>query len=104
MVSPLYARPLVSRHLVEYAFQVMSVETINCVVIFFKPKTAYEMRISDWSSDVCSSDLSAAPSHGVVHHTIRPWTKKAQSSPTPTASIGKEIGRASCRERVCQYV
>src|SRR3546814_8918832 len=30
-----------------------------CVgVFFFKQKTAYEMRISDWSSDVCSSDLS----------------------------------------------
>src|SRR3546814_11677296 len=32
-----------------------------CVVFlffFFKPKTAYEMRISDWSSDVCSSDLN----------------------------------------------
>src|SRR3546814_6929655 len=27
---------------------------------FFKQKTAYEMRISDWSSDVCSSDLRAA--------------------------------------------
>src|SRR3546814_18952951 len=26
-------------------------------VLFFKQKTAYEMRISDWSSDVCSSDL-----------------------------------------------
>src|SRR3546814_7623496 len=32
---------------------------IVCVVVFFfKQKTAYEMRISDWSSDVCSSDLS----------------------------------------------
>src|SRR3546814_13333947 len=29
---------------------------------FFKQKTAYEMRISDWSSDVCSSDLHDAPS------------------------------------------
>src|SRR3546814_10295802 len=29
------------------------------VVFFFKQKTAYEMRISDWSSDVCSSDLLA---------------------------------------------
>src|SRR3546814_1590307 len=29
------------------------------VVFFFKQKTAYEMRISDWSSDVCSSDLNA---------------------------------------------
>src|SRR3546814_15209989 len=30
------------------------------VVFFFKQKTAYEMRISDWSSDVCSSDLTQA--------------------------------------------
>src|SRR3546814_14095954 len=29
-----------------------------CVFFFFKQKTAYEMRISDWSSDVCSSDLN----------------------------------------------
>src|SRR3546814_9442047 len=30
-----------------------------CVIVFFfKQKTAYEMRISDWSSDVCSSDLN----------------------------------------------
>src|SRR3546814_7654736 len=29
-------------------------------LFFFKQKTAYEMRISDWSSDVCSSDLAAA--------------------------------------------
>src|SRR3546814_5446823 len=28
-----------------------------CVSFFFKQKTAYEMRISDWSSDVCSADL-----------------------------------------------
>src|SRR3546814_11664128 len=31
---------------------------LRCVLFFFKQKTAYEMRISDWSSDVCSSDLS----------------------------------------------
>src|SRR3546814_15203815 len=31
--------------------------SINILVFFFKQKTAYEMRISDWSSDVCSSDL-----------------------------------------------
>src|SRR3546814_2650060 len=30
-----------------------------CDFFFFKQKTAYEMRISDWSSDVCSSDLLA---------------------------------------------
>src|SRR3546814_7820323 len=29
-----------------------------CVLFFVKQKTAYEMRISDWSSDVCSSDLA----------------------------------------------
>src|SRR3546814_8020504 len=29
----------------------------RCCFFFFKQKTAYEMRISDWSSDVCSSDL-----------------------------------------------
>src|SRR3546814_4078802 len=34
-----------------------------CFVFFFKQKTAYEMRISDWSSDVCSSDLRI-----IAHH------------------------------------
>src|SRR3546814_5927243 len=35
-----------------------------CVVFFFfKQKTAYEMRISDWSSDVCSSDLAMIVDH-----------------------------------------
>src|SRR3546814_3697448 len=33
---------------------------------FFKQKTAYEMRISDWSSDVCSSDLLFEPLDGIV--------------------------------------
>src|SRR3546814_8645094 len=31
--------------------------SLLCFFFFFKQKTAYEMRISDWSSDVCSSDL-----------------------------------------------
>src|SRR3546814_9022008 len=34
------------------------------LIFFFKQKTAYEMRISDWSSDVCSSDLRRQPSRG----------------------------------------
>src|SRR3546814_1897370 len=40
---------------------------LSCV-FFFKQKTAYEMRISDWSSDVCSSDLSnyAAAKAGII--------------------------------------
>src|SRR3546814_3299521 len=36
-----------------------------CCVLFFKQKTAYEMRISDWSSDVCSSDLQVES--GLIH-------------------------------------
>src|SRR3546814_5762764 len=37
----------------------MFVFLVNYLIFFFKQKTAYEMRISDWSSDVCSSDLTA---------------------------------------------
>src|SRR3546814_3299603 len=33
--------------------------SLCCLFVFFKQKTAYEVRISDWSSDVCSSDLEA---------------------------------------------
>src|SRR3546814_8250425 len=38
----------------------------SLVCLFFKQKTAYEMRISDWSSDVCSSDLGLAQGDGSV--------------------------------------
>src|SRR3546814_16224117 len=34
---------------------------VEFIIFFFKQKTAYEVRISDWSSDVCSSDLTGAP-------------------------------------------
>src|SRR3546814_8001534 len=37
------------------------------VFFFFKQKTAYEMRISDWSSDVCSSDLEDAARPVIFH-------------------------------------
>src|SRR3546814_8059393 len=37
---------------------------VLCYFLFFKQKTAYEMRISDWSSDVCSSDLGAGVEAG----------------------------------------
>src|SRR3546814_3018899 len=46
---------LVFIYLVDYAFYF----SVMCF-FFFKQKTAYEMRISDWSSDVCSSDLQTA--------------------------------------------
>src|SRR3546814_8818644 len=40
-------------------FKCVVVVGVIMLFFFFKQKTAYEMRISDWSSDVCSSDLSA---------------------------------------------
>src|SRR3546814_10624904 len=52
--------------------EIVTVKECSFVVIssyfFFKQNTAYEMRISDWSSDVCSSDLAHAemPDHAVV--------------------------------------
>src|SRR3546814_8334142 len=80
---------------------------------FFKQKTAYEMRISDWSSDVCSSDLSYShvPARGAGapsgDATAKAHAGTRMSQPI-TARCGvasiDEIGRASCRERVCQYV
>src|SRR3546814_6991740 len=41
-------------------YLILSVLSFFCFFFFFKQKTAYEMRISDWSSDVCSSDLPIA--------------------------------------------
>src|SRR3546814_7117263 len=51
---------------------------------FFKQKTAYEMRISDWSSDVCSSDL-AAEAAAMVHEQIRNWREGRPVPPQPAA-------------------
>src|SRR3546814_4439545 len=81
-------------------------------VFFFKQKTAYEMRISDWTSDVCSSDLPGVVMWHVsnelgchnVHcycdvsaEAFRGWLRERYGDLD-------EIGRASCRERVRQYV
>src|SRR3546814_17451664 len=48
-------------------------------MFFFKQKTAYEMRISDWSSDVCSSDLVAAAARalGVKATIVMPFDAPA---------------------------
>src|SRR3546814_4118498 len=46
------------------------------VFFFFKQKTAYEMRISDWSSDVCSSDLLG----NRVQHALRAFTPRDQKA------------------------
>src|SRR3546814_5980133 len=74
-----------------------------CVFFFFKQKTAYEMRISDWSSDVCSSDL-------LDHYPDMTQARLEKLGREAVARWGLlsvriiQIGRASCRERVCQYV
>src|SRR3546814_10142188 len=41
------------------------ITVISYFIFFFKQKTAYEMRISDWSSDVCSCDLRPTPGAGI---------------------------------------
>src|SRR3546814_2416607 len=107
------------------------------IFFFFKQKTAYEMRISDWSSDVCSSDLSlclvsvkspglepgrGAPKEVTCQHnhplypsrpsrTLPQRLMSESDSISGSAEAGSatgagaaEIGRASCRERVSQYV
>src|SRR3546814_5839709 len=98
--------------------------TVLCDLLcffFFKQKTAYEMRISDWSSDVCSSDLFRqrlirAGAHDfqndvLVHH--QAFARRGFVSHhaqigatvclvTINTAFAEQIGRASCRERVCQ--
>src|SRR3546814_10403103 len=87
------------------------------IVFFYKQKTAYEMRISDWSSDVCSSDLfGVMPERPVAEvrydrlRFVEPLMEReiVVRRPAPAARRGKrmviKIGRASCRERVCQDV
>src|SRR3546814_1646253 len=87
------------------------------LIFFFKQKTAYELRISDWSSDVCSSDLrNPADSLALPRtsrHDLRLLEQDAFRCPRSIFSLpssrapcqgGVEIGRASCRERVCRYV
>src|SRR3546814_6105668 len=88
-----------------------SIVTLS-LFFFFKQKTAYEMRISDWSSDVCSSDL-------IIVNRSRAGRKPSLQrdgcrmfEPFACDLVGRglgqrgefKIGRASCRERVCQYV
>src|SRR3546814_1195909 len=84
-----------------------------CIVdffFFFKQKTAYEMRISDWSSDVCSSDLKKFQfdpwNRGLVLLTLVLSLQAAYAAPLILLAQNRQeqIGRASCRERVCQYV
>src|SRR3546814_6766429 len=95
---------------------------------FFKQKTAYEMRISDWSSDVCSSDLASSarvpmwsrprPPRRCSKSRHSPSEEKDMSAVTEIRYVGYAVadleaerqfyrdknGRAACRESVCRYV
>src|SRR3546814_1112241 len=72
------------------------------IFFFFKQKTAYEMRISDWSSDVCSSDL--APTCGY------PWNghpcPACPAGSVPFRSEERRVGKecvSTCRSRWSPY-
>src|SRR3546814_6364104 len=86
---------------------------VQLFFFFVKQKTAYEMRISDWSSDVCSSDLALR----ILNYNCNKCllcllyqaifsnlTPQHSNSSLTLLSAAPQIGRASCRERVCQYV
>src|SRR3546814_4185071 len=108
--------------------EVVSEYTVIVIVFVFKQKTTYEMRISDWSSDVCSSDLhrleELKPGAAVQSDAeLLAWVRQnAETAYHPVGScrmgsdaeavvdpqlrvrgVQSQIGRASCRARVCQY-
>src|SRR3546814_1716323 len=58
---------------------------------FFKQKTAYEMRISDWSSDVCSSDLLAVDDPEAIFGHVRHAGSVFMGRHTPEA-VGDYVG------------
>src|SRR3546814_19620771 len=82
---------------------------------FFKQRTAYEMRISDWSSDVCSSDLcrrtpAAVPRPPATHPIPRPpdsrWDSSPPARPPTTRSEERRVGKecvSTCRSRWSPY-
>src|SRR3546814_17851766 len=61
-------------------------------VFFFKQKTAYEMRISDWSSDVCSSDLRlvAQPGEEAEDAAARRAARRARQEPAHADPVRAE--------------
>src|SRR3546814_5996074 len=69
---------------------------------FFKQKTAYEMRISDWSSDVCSSDLEGFKrgGEGVGRGVDR---LEAQRDPGLPAEAGVDARRQRVGDRMAEH-
>src|SRR3546814_986365 len=84
----------------------MCVYLFSMFVFFFKQKTAYEMRISDWSSDVCSSDLwpSRATAVGSTstsprHPTGAPSCSSTSSTPVATSTRTRAASSSRSRSR-----
>src|SRR3546814_1164284 len=67
-----------------------------CLLFFFKQKTAYEMRISDWSSDVCSSDL-----HDDLREAVRLLASDAHGSADRhlLVAVADAMGAVVCGRR-----
>src|SRR3546814_6617431 len=63
-------------------------------IFFFKQKTAYEMRISDWSSDVCSSDLKGSRYDG-ASHPINGTNRRRETTRTSWEPISARGGSRS---------
>src|SRR5213594_4672478 len=71
---------------------------------FFKQKTAYDISVRDWSSDVCSSDLRPSlPSRSVARRreSARSW-RRTRASRSEERRVGKECERL-CRSRRSPY-
>src|SRR3546814_14456974 len=65
-----------------FIVNINALPSVNIFFFFFKQKTAYEMRISDWSSDVCSSDLALIAvlrGRGFVNFTLEWFWEKANA-------------------------
>src|SRR3546814_8119249 len=84
-----------------------------CSFFFFKQKTAYEMRISDWSSDVCSSDLCPLECARSMAHDTREfnqWSFETKAlwigNITVIRSEERRVGKecvSTCRSRWSPY-
>src|SRR3546814_5147041 len=71
----------------------------SLLFFFFKQKTAYEMRISDWSSDVCSSDLEVQAAQTRPPAPVPGWRKPAGARAVRTAAQQRRRGQRARRRR-----
>src|SRR3546814_2483975 len=72
-------------------------------MLFFKQKTAYEMRISDWSSDVCSSDLKNRPRTPQIALGLLPGRRHRRGAGGVDGKVDGE-GRALAGHRIGEDV